>query len=211
MAATAVKDNRMRLTLFLLSASLLAQTQTTITANAILTPGQPYVVTAQLTGQAAANVTGLQFSLNYPQVWGAPTVTIAGAIATIKKVTCNGLAASVACVIIEANKTVIPNGNVAAITFNPPSTVGPGPYLLQVTGVSAVDGVGTTVAVVPGPSLTVNTVIYGDLNSDGIFNFTDIAIAVLQKLTGQATCSFDQGQGCTLNALQQWINRAASL
>ena len=190
------------------------QTSTAITAPALVTAGQPYAVSVQLVGQPAPAVAGLQFSLSFPTTWGAPVVTIGSTLATAKTATCNGTAAAVSCVIAGINRTAMANGEVAKATFNPPANLAAGPYLLQVGSVVAVDGQGTAVAIVPGPSLTVNTPpvpIYGDLNNDGKFDQADLAIAVLQLLTNQTPCAFDQGQGCTLSALQKWIARAANL
>lgn len=203
----------MRLVLFLLSASLLAQTNALIQSGpaATVAPGQPVTITVRLDAAPPDQIAALQFAIAAPATFGNPTpasLTTSKPLLQCRPVT-TGLTTAHTCLLAGQNNTAIPNSQLVTLTFNPTVPILVGTHLVTVSGVVASSGAANSLALLPGPSISVTVGLLGDINGDGRFDSADTLAFQLQILTTPCTPALDlTGDGkCDVIDVQRFINR----
>jgi hypothetical protein len=137
---------------------------------------------------SAGDSAGLQWSLSQPWL-PSSIVTGTAAAAGFKNVQCN--TAGSICIVSGINVNTLPAGEEAVYTVTIPPAASPGTYTWILSGVLGVTSSGVPLFVSAGAPVVVTVgaplLSKFDLNSDGVVNAADVAIALDQSL-GKATC-----------------------
>ena len=131
-------------------------------ASGSATPGGSVTLNLALTNSGGSAPSGIEWAMSYPAADISGVTASAGAAATAasKTLSCNGTSASTVCVISGLNTTAIGSGTVASVTFKLASTPADSTVPVQLAGLSAAAGDGSSVAATgTGGSIAVSTSI----------------------------------------------------
>ena len=210
-----MKDASMKVTLAILalSAGLCAQPVLTITGPASVSGLNTAMLTLTLSGSAATNLTGIQWTIAPQQGFVfQPAVASAQTIAAGKGIYCN--LANGICVVItppNATPTVLSNtpfadGVVATIPILVAKSAS-GSINLPLVSLIGASTSGSSVTVNSGAAYSVNITSNCDYNGDGVINYLDVS-AIISAIIGQSECSANFAAGCSLASVEAVVQAA---